>query len=145
MYFLLFALLVFSIDQFLKFLVLQNFVLDTSFAVINNFFYITPSLNSGAAFGILQNQRLFFIVVTFILIVYILYLMLFKKLPFSLQSSLALVLGGSLGNFFDRLKIGAVVDFLDFRFFAYRYPIFNFADVAIVVGAFLFLFFILKI
>jgi signal peptidase II len=94
-------------------------------------FHITSLRNKGAAFGILQGQRWLFIIVTIIVVLGIIYY-LQKEGRKNRRVSLALsiLLGGALGNFFDRLIRGEVVDSLDFRLI--DYPIFNLADVFIV-------------
>lgn len=108
------------------------------------FFSLTSHRNRGAAWGILQDQRVFFIVVTTVVVIAIVYYMLKvmrsgrKLLPFALS----LLLGGALGNFVDRVRTGEVVDFMDFVFdfrgiginFIYDFPIFNVADMGISVG-----------
>ncbi|EKU45881.1 lipoprotein signal peptidase [Staphylococcus massiliensis S46] len=96
-------------------------------------FHITSLRNKGAAFGILQGQRWFFIIVTLIVVLGIIYYLQTegsnnRRISFALS----LLLGGAIGNFFDRLIRGEVVDSLDFRLI--DYPIFNLADVFIVSG-----------
>lgn len=124
------------LDQISKYFILNNMKIGESISIINNFFSITSHRNRGAAWGILEDSILFFIIVTTIfLIAIILYLLKkrkeitnFDKIVFSL------ILGGAIGNFIDRIKIGAVVDFLDFNLFGYNFPIFNFADIFICFG-----------
>lgn len=119
-------------------------VIGERISVIGDFFSLTSHRNKGAAFGILQDQRWFFLIITVIIVIGIIWYMLKsvsqgKKL---LPVSLSLVLGGALGNFVDRLLAGEVVDFFQFRFMFellgnavdYTYPIFNIADAAIVIG-----------
>jgi signal peptidase II len=104
--------------------------------VIGDFFLITSSRNRGAAFGILQDQLWFFIVVTLIVVGGIVWYLrkVSKEGRKLLPTALALVLGGALGNFIDRLLMGEVVDFLQFNFGSYTFPIFNIADSCIVIG-----------
>lgn len=94
-------------------------------------FRLTYVTNTGAAFGLLQEQSLLLTLVAAlvvgVILVYYRYLLLDGLL---LRMSLGLQLGGALGNLADRLRYGYVVDFLDFRF----WPVFNLADSAIVVG-----------
>jgi len=138
------ALIVFVLDQVSKWLIVSHLSLYESRSVIGEFFQITSHRNKGAAFGILQNQRWFFIVVTVIVVIGIIWYLRKttregrRLLPFAL----GLLLGGALGNFVDRALFGQVVDFLQFRFqfswfgkdIDYTYPIFNLADSAIVLG-----------
>ncbi|AWQ87615.1 signal peptidase II [Staphylococcus aureus] len=96
-------------------------------------FHITSLRNKGAAFGILQGQRWFFIIVTLIVVLGIIYYLQTEgRNNRQISFALSLLLGGALGNFFDRLIRGEVIDSLDFRLI--DYPIFNLADVFIVSG-----------
>lgn len=139
-----YALIVLLLDQATKWIIVSQMTLGEVRSVIGEFFLITSHRNRGAAFGILQDQRWFFIVITIgVAIGVIWYLQKTLKegkklLPFALS----LLLGGALGNFIDRALFGEVVDFLMFRFqfnwfgtpIDYTYPIFNVADMAIVIG-----------
>jgi signal peptidase II len=96
-------------------------------------FHLTSHRNAGAAFGILQNQRWFFIVITFAVIAgLIFYLRRTRANQPLLSTGLAFILGGAIGNFIDRLFFGKVVDF--FHFVLIDFPIFNIADSAITIG-----------
>jgi len=98
---------------------------------------VIHSQNTGAAFGIFQNQRLALTIVAFIGITFILIftLRLLRRLPSLdnklVKSALGLILGGTLGNLIDRLRLGHITDFIDLHF----WPVFNIADSASVVGA----------
>lgn len=105
-----------------------------SIPVLPSVFHLTYIMNPGAAFGILPNQNVLFITTGLLLIAGA--LVVYRKLPAEktvLKIGLAMVLGGSLGNMADRLRLGKVVDFLDFRV----WPVFNLADTAILIGVFL--------
>ena len=130
------ALIIFLVDQGSKWLVKTNMDLGQEISVIGDFFYITSHRNRGAAFGILQDQRWFFIVVTIIVVIALVwYIQKIKSQPDKLLPlALSLVLAGAIGNFLDRLLMGEVVDFFKFNFGSYTFPIFNVADSAIVVG-----------
>ncbi|MFD1772985.1 signal peptidase II [Paenibacillus rhizophilus] len=129
------ALIMFLIDQGTKYLISSRLQIDEQIPVIGNFFLITSHRNRGAAFSILQNQRWFLILVTVVVVVGIVwYLNKVRKTRRLLPLALALVLGGAVGNFLDRLLTGEVVDFLQFNFGSYTFPIFNVADSCIVVG-----------
>ncbi|MBU5674457.1 signal peptidase II [Paenibacillus brevis] len=136
MIFFLIALIAFLIDQATKYWIATSLTINEQIPVIGNFFLITSHRNRGAAFGILQDQRWFFIVVTTVVLIGIVWYMLKIKKSGNrlLQTALALVLGGAVGNFFDRALTGEVVDFLQFNFGSYTFPIFNVADSCIVVG-----------
>jgi signal peptidase II len=140
----LYAIVVLLLDQFTKWLVVNRLQIGESRPVLGDFFQITSHRNRGAAFGILQDQRWFFIVITLVVAAgIILYLQrTYKEGKKLLPFALSLLLGGALGNFMDRAIFGEVVDFLLFRFqfnwmgspVDYTYPIFNLADSAICIG-----------
>ncbi|WP_405117079.1 signal peptidase II [Paenibacillus sp. FSL K6-1217] len=135
MVYFLIALIVFLIDQGTKYLIATRLELAEQIPVIKDFFIITSHRNRGAAFGILEGQQWFFIVITVIVVCGIVwYLNKARKTRKLLPTALALVLGGAVGNFLDRILSGEVVDFLMFNFGSYTFPIFNVADSCIVVG-----------
>lgn len=126
------GILVFIIDQLVKYLVVSTMHLGQSLPVIKGIFHITYVLNPGAAFGMLEHQRWFFILVA--LAAVLLGAAFYKKLQqesFLMRSGAGLLLGGAVGNLADRIQSGLVVDFLDFRI----WPVFNIADIAICAGA----------
>lgn len=136
---LLIPIVVLIADQLTKQLITRTMELGQSNRVISNFLYITYHRNSGAAFGILQGQMLFFYVVTAIAVITIILWLIkldFKKEPI-LAISLALILGGALGNFIDRVIYQAVIDFIHTIWWGNSFPIFNVADIALVCGSFL--------
>jgi len=121
-----------ALDQVSKYLVQTNMLRGESIPIIYSVFHLTYIQNPGAAFGILANQRVFFVAVTLLVLVGI--LVSYRYIPPSnepMRIALGLITGGALGNFIDRLRLGRVVDFLDFRV----WPVFNLADTAIVLGA----------
>ncbi len=128
------ALLIVLLDQWSKWLVMENMGLGESITLIENWLYLTSHRNAGAAFGILQGQQWLFIVITVVVIGVILYALQKFRQERLLALSLSLILGGAIGNFIDRLRFGEVVDFIDVRIFTYHYPIFNVADSAVVIG-----------
>jgi signal peptidase II len=130
------SILVAVIDQATKHIILQNIEMGEKIPVIDGFFYITLHKNTGAAWGILQNARLFFLVLIPVIAAFIVYHML-KRENRLLRFSLSLVLGGAAGNYIDRIKWGEVTDFLLFYIGSYEFPIFNAADVAITCGTIL--------
>lgn len=124
-------MIVLALDQASKFLIKNNLKLSDSIPIIPDFFHITYIENPGAAFGMLAHKRLFFILVTLVILIIMFYLY-FKvgRANKVLSIALGLVVGGAIGNLIDRVITGTVTDFIDFRVF----PIFNIADMAIVVG-----------
>jgi|SRR5690625_3025113 len=132
------AVIVIAIDQLTKWVVIKQMELYEQIPVIADFFYITSHRNKGAAWGILQDQMLFFYIITVIVTVGVVYYMeKYTKGNILLSISLSLILGGAIGNFIDRLFRKEVVDFLDFIIFGYDFPIFNVADSALVIGVIL--------
>ncbi|CEH32077.1 Lipoprotein signal peptidase (Prol ipoprotein signal peptidase) (Signal peptidase II) [Aneurinibacillus migulanus] len=131
------ALLVFFADRITKWLVVTYMEFGQSIPLWEGVFHLTSHRNRGAAFGILQNQRGFFIVITIAIIVGIIWYLWKTHRESKLVSlALALILGGAVGNFYDRVLTGEVVDFFDFTLI--NFPIFNIADSAIVIGVGLF-------
>jgi len=131
------AVIVFLIDYASKKIISRTVELDTGrIPVIGDFFIITHILNKGAAFGMLQEQRLLFLTITTVVVVGILWYLYrsYRTGSILLLVALAMILGGAVGNFLDRARSGEVVDFLQFNFGSYTFPIFNFADVGICVG-----------
>ncbi len=121
-----------------------------SVSVIDNTLSFTYVLNKGAAFGILQNQRIFFLIATVLVCVAgIIALNYFKKRHWTLVLSSGLILGGAIGNMFDRVVIGCVRDFIEATFVetltGYAFPVFNFADICVCVGVAILSFYILFI
>ncbi len=120
-----------GIDQLSKFYIQSVLALGKSVPVLPDIFHITYILNPGAAFGILEHQRLLFIVVATALLLGVLcFQNRLKKETLRMRLGVALLSGGAIGNLVDRIRLGAVVDFFDFRI----WPIFNVADIAIVLG-----------
>lgn len=127
---------VFLLDRMSKYLALAWLEVGQTWPVLPGFFHLTLVQNPGAAFGLLPYRTLFFIAATALAIILLVLAALYlSPRERALQIALALLAGGALGNFYDRLSVGYVVDFLDFRI----WPVFNLADVAIVAGLVLFL------
>lgn len=109
--------------------------------MIPGFFQITYVRNHGAAFGILPYHTSFFIVISLLMVLIIIFGRRFLSTRYVLlRFALALMLGGAFGNLSDRIGKGYVIDFLDFCF----YPVFNLADTAIVLGIALVIFSLLR-
>ena len=127
--------IVLVIDQLTKMFVESRLPLYQMWAPIpsiQEFFRITHVPNTGMAFGLFPSGSSFFLVVAVVVAVAIIYYnFTLPKGEFTLRLALSLQLGGALGNFTDRLRIGHVTDFLDFG----PWPVFNVADMAIVGGA----------
>lgn len=131
LYFWLTAIIILLIDQVTKYFVKTKMALYESIPVIPNIFHLTYIENPGAAFGLFANKRLFFIIITFIILSGVIYF--YRQLSTKniwLKFALGMVMGGAIGNLIDRLRAGTVTDFFDFRI----WPVFNIADSAIVIG-----------
>ncbi|WP_160720110.1 signal peptidase II [Bacillus sp. USDA818B3_A] len=138
MFYYLIAIFVILLDQFTKWLIVNNMLLGESIPIINNVLYITSHRNRGAAWGILQGQMWLFYVITIVVIVGIIYyLHKAARGKMLLGVSLALMLGGAIGNFIDRVLRKEVVDFIHTYIFSYNFPVFNIADSALVIGVIL--------
>lgn len=134
MHFFLVAMGVLALDQLVKYWVLTTMVEGQSIPLIQNIFHLTFVKNYGAAFGILAHNRSFFIAVGLAVAGLILYFYRQVAEKHQLMTwSLALLLGGAVGNLIDRIRLGYVVDLFDFRV----WPVFNVADMAIVGGVML--------
>ncbi|WP_138414973.1 signal peptidase II [Aquibacillus sediminis] len=134
------AFVIVLVDQLTKWWIDTSMELHQKIPVIENFFYITSHRNTGAAWGILSGQMGFFYIITTIVIAVVVYYMWkYAKESKLMGWSLAFILGGAVGNFIDRIFRKQVVDFFDFYFGDYSYPIFNVADSALVVGVILML------
>lgn len=135
------ATLVFIIlDQFSKFEIVQSIKYGSKIEIIRNFFSLTNVRNFGAGFSILQNQRLFLIIVPIIAVMVLSYLLVTEKNKRKITSiSYILIISGAIGNLIDRIRLGYVIDFLDFIIFTYDFPVFNIADCFITIGCFLFI------
>ncbi|MEE9162693.1 MAG: signal peptidase II [Candidatus Neomarinimicrobiota bacterium] len=125
-----------ALDQLTKYLVRQNLELNASVAVLGEFFRLTYVENTGIVFGIqvgsaLPLFTLFSLVATLLIMAYF-YSERTSRL--AVRISLAVLLGGAVGNLIDRLLFGRVVDFLDFGIGQYRFFVFNIADSAVTVG-----------
>lgn len=134
-------ILVLLADQFSKILSLKYLKTIGDIPIINNIFHLTYVENRGAAFGILQGQKLFFIITTVLVLAFILFYINTNRVNKVMLLGLALVAGGAIGNVIDRIRLGFVVDFLNL---VDLIPVFNIADSAVVVGTILISFFIIR-
>jgi signal peptidase II len=122
-----------GLDQWSKWYIMTNKVTFGNLEVIKDFFYLTYLENRGAAFGMLQNFRWAFIVMTTVALVFMIWYFL-KNKHVVLRFGLAFLIAGAVGNFIDRLFRGYVVDFFHFYPFGYDFAIFNVADVCVNVS-----------
>lgn len=137
------AACIFLIDFITKSAVIER-LWHGDFIFVNRYFNLVHAHNTGAAFSFLAGsdgwQILFFSAVAIIAVTLCLYY-LWRSLAHPLQCmAYAAIIGGALGNLFDRIMYGYVIDFLDFHIQHWHWPAFNVADIAIVFGALLLLF-----
>lgn len=134
--------LVLAVDQITKAWVLAAFHLHES-RPVTSFFNLVLVMNPGASFSLLAGaggwQQWFFIALALVVSVWLIVLIRRHARERLMPAALSLVLGGAFGNVIDRLRFGAVVDFLDFHLAGWHWPAFNVADTAISVGVILLL------
>lgn len=119
------------LDQFSKLLITKTLYLEENITIIKNFLNITFYANTGAAFGIFSNNRLFLILISLIFLIYLIFEVkrnINKKL---MPVFLTFVISGLLGNLIDRIFRGYVIDFISIKIFN---PIFNISDTFITIG-----------
>ena len=134
------SIILLLIDQISKLLVVKLIDINSGIELIKNFFYLTYTHNTGAAFSILTGKRIFLILIAVVILIVIFNYLRKNKIESKVEKiAFSLVIGGSIGNLLDRIVRGYVIDFLDFKIFGYNFPIFNLADTFIVIGVFLLL------
>lgn len=132
------SLIFFLVDLISKLVILKiENVLPIT--VINNFFYLNKVTNEGAAFSSFTGYQIILILIAIGVLIYI-YKSVLKDIKTNLGTiSISLLIGGILGNLFDRIVYNKVIDFLSFNIFGYMFPIFNIADTFICIGVLLLL------
>ena len=129
------------IDQFTKYLVIQNIQLNQEIPLLGNVLVLGHIQNKGAAWGSFSGMRILLLVITIIVSVAICYL--YKKIidkdKFRIvRICFTFILGGAIGNMIDRIRFGYVTDFIYFKII--NFPLFNFADICVTVSVFLLVF-----
>ena len=140
-YFILLSLLIFLIDQITKYIVSINYK-----SIINTdliFFKIDYIKNYGAAFNLFSGSRIFLSIISIIISFLLVYFILNNEFIREIELlSYSFILGGTLGNGFDRINAGFVVDFINLKFI--NFPLFNIADISINVGLIIILYSFVK-
>jgi signal peptidase II len=148
---LLIAIAVLLLDRLTKWAIVQTIVLEDAVSIVPGFFRLTHLENPGAAFSLFAESTSPFktaLLIAFSLAALVVVALLLWKDRNTFNAgtlALSLILGGALGNLWDRLADGKVTDFLDFYIGAHHWPPFNIADSAIVVGALLLLLRMLRV
>ncbi len=125
------------LDQLTKYIVVKQMELYESIKIIEDFFYITSHRNQGGAWSVLSGRMTLFYVITVVVVVLlVVYLKRNPKMDKVQRLGILLYIAGAIGNFIDRVRIQEVVDFLDFHIpiIDYNFPIFNVADMSLVIG-----------
>ncbi len=133
------SIIIILLDQITKFYAVKLLKGNAPIIIIKNFLQFNYVENFGAAFGILQNKKVFFIIMTTIVVIgIIIYIKTNSHLTTTMKIALAMIIGGAIGNLVDRIRLGYVVDFIDVNFWGhYDFPVFNVADSSIVIATFL--------
>lgn len=121
------------IDFLIKVLVIKNLT-NNSITIINNFLSLIYVKNYGVSFSMLSGNHLFILVVSFIAIAVLIYMLESYKYTLHYQIPILVMLSGAIGNLFDRIFRGYVVDYISFTFGTYEFAVFNFADMLVVCG-----------
>lgn len=125
--------------DFISKLLIVNF-LKVDLFLIPNFLYLTFVTNTGTFWGLFSNINIFFMILSIIVLSLLIYIITVKTTLNKLNTILySLVISGIIGNLIDRIIRGYVVDFIGIKIFNYNFPIFNFADIYIVIGVLLFI------
>ena len=128
------AIIVFLFDILIKYIVDKSFYYAELKSIIPNFFFLTKVYNEGAAWSTFEGTRFLLIFIAIVALIFlIIYQRKFKEIKRNIIS-FGLIYGGLLGNLFDRIRFGYVIDYLKFYIFGYEYPVFNLADVSLVIG-----------
>ena len=143
MYYFLIIVAAVAVDQLIKKLGVSTMALHETIPVLEDIFHITYIRNTGAAFSIMEGQLSVLILLPVVMIAAAVVFMIIKRKTAHplLMISVAMIAGGGIGNLIDRIALGYVVDYLDFRVF----PIFNVADIFVCVGCGLLILYVLFI
>jgi len=127
------------LDQLSKHLVATELALHSSIVIVPGWLDLTYTLNPGAAFSLFATmpagfRRVFFVALSVAAIIVLTVLIARRTTSLASAIAFALILGGALGNLYDRLARGVVIDFIYFHHAWFSYPVFNLADSAITIG-----------
>jgi signal peptidase II len=146
------ALAIIAVDQITKIVVQRTIEPGTSVRILGDLVIFTHQLNPAGAMSIRLGPPVFYLLVTGVVAAFLVYTLINNPLPAATRWALTLVLAGAVGNMIDRLRLGAVIDFIDCEFFDFslpaihwgpiqvpgdmmtRWPVFNVADAAVTTG-----------
>lgn len=134
------------IDQVSKLFAVRYLKGQKPLIIIDKHFEFRYVENYGAAFGILQQKRMLFIIITTLVLIAIFIFLLrnYRYISNIARLAIALFLGGAIGNFIDRVRLGYVIDFIRINILpTYDFPVFNLADTFIIVGTILIIFIVI--
>ncbi len=134
------------IDQATKYGAIKYLKNQRPLVIISDFFQLNYVENRGAAFGILQGRRTLFLVITIVVVLVIAFYLIryYSQMNFLTKISFAILLGGAIGNLIDRIRLGYVVDFISIKLIdKYDFPVFNIADICVVVSTILIVYLVL--
>jgi len=139
------GVLMLLLDQISKYYAFKLLREQKPVVLINDFLQLNYVENFGAAFGIFQGKKLFFIILTSLVIIGIfMYIKFNTKLSKPMTYALIIFVFGALGNFIDRIRLGYVIDFIDVKFGnIYDFPVFNLADSYIVISTIIIMYLVL--
>lgn len=125
------AIIVLFLDKITKWIILNNHI--SYYPVMKNYLSLSYVVNTGAAFSLFENQQFFLIIISTLSIIFFIYYFSKKNIDFIPQLAWGCLIGGALGNLWDRISYKCVVDFINLE--CLKFPVFNVADIAISIGA----------
>jgi len=132
------SIIILLIDQISKLIVINTITYLKEINIIPNFFSLMYVKNTGGAFSIFNNNVILLTIISVICLIFIIkYIIKNNKKLFLEDLSIAFITGGLLGNLIDRIFRSGVIDFFKFKIITYDFPIFNIADIFIVIGIFI--------
>jgi len=144
--FIFWAIAIIILDQVTKYAAVKYLMGQSPYVIIMNHLEFRYVENYGAAFGILQGKRVFFIIIATIVILLVVFYLYKNYNNFTLIAKFAVftLLGGAIGNLIDRVRLGYVIDFIRVSLLkSYDFPVFNIADTFIVIGTILIVYVVL--
>lgn len=131
----LFSSILIVLDQLIKYVIANNLELNETKEIIHNFFSITYVQNFGAAWSMFNGYVFILVIVSFLALCFIYMLFIHNKNLNKMECiTYSLLIGGIIGNLIDRVFLGYVIDYLSFNIFGYMFPVFNLADICIVLS-----------